>query len=73
MSNVIGFLASVGSDVSLRYSDPPQLLCTLKTQPDAILFDAERETMYCSNFIVKPPKKAPTKRNSRRKAPTVRH
>lgn len=63
MSNVIGFLASVGCDVSLRYSDPSQLLCTLKAQPAAILFDAEREPMYCSNFIVKPPKKAPTVRH----------
>ena len=77
MSNVIGFLESVGRNAALRHAQREQLLQAMQGEDitptlQAALLDTSRaqmdsllgvrETLYCSNFPVKtPPKKAPGK------------
>jgi RimJ/RimL family protein N-acetyltransferase len=76
MSNVIGFLESVGRDAALRHASREQLLHAMQgeniaPQLQSALLDSGRmeidsllgvrEKIYCSNFPVKTPKKAPAK------------
>lgn len=87
MSNIIGFLENIGRDAALRHATREQLLQAMqdeqlapaqraavlggsRTAIDALL--GTDNTLYCSNFPVKPPKKAPGKQPSKappKKAP----
>lgn len=87
MSNIIGFLENVGRDAALRHASREQLLQAIRDEhlpaaQGAALTGADRgaldallgteHTLYCSNFPVKPPKKAPGKQPSKappKKAP----
>ncbi len=77
MSNIIGFLENAGSNAALRHVNREQLLRAMRNENLAPTLQAAllnsgrsqidtllgvRDTLYCSNFPVKPPKKAPPKK-----------
>jgi len=86
MSNVIGFLEQAGRNAAMRHASreallhamqeeeiaPEQRNALLQTQR-AVLDDllGARETMYCDNRAISPPKKkkAPAKKKPAKKAP----
>ena len=77
MSNIIGFLEQAGSNAAMRHASreallramhreeiaPEQRNALLQSQ-SAVLGDliGARETMYCKNTAIKPPKKKPAKK-----------
>ena len=84
MSNIIGFLENAGRDAALRHAsreqllrrmreeEIPQALQTALLQPQRSALDAllgVRETMYCQNVFVKPPKKKAPAKKKPAKAP----
>ena len=84
MSNVIGFLENVGRDAALRHASREQLLQAMQReeiapqwrsallQPDRSPLDGllgGRETMYCQNHSVTPPKIAPPKKTPAKAPP----
>lgn len=81
MSNVIGFLENAGRDAALRHASREHLLQAMQHEgfepamrdallrPERRMLDGllgVRETMYCQNKPVKPPKakKAPAKKSA---------
>ena len=84
MSNVIGFLENVGRNAALRHASREQLLQAMQReeiapelrsallQPERMAIDGllgVRETMYCQNQVIKPPKKVPPPKKKPVKAP----
>ena len=84
MSKIIGFLESAGRDAAMRHATREQLLQMMEreevTQPlQSAMLQTERsvldsllgvrETMYCENQKISPPKKAPAKGKPAKKAP----
>ncbi|MGH8041586.1 MAG: hypothetical protein ACREPN_06030 [Rudaea sp.] len=83
MSNIIGFLENAGRNAAMRHASRAQLLRALQgegiepvaqtalLQPQRSRLDAllaARETMYCANESITPPKKKPAKKPAK-KAP----
>ncbi|MDE1886085.1 MAG: GNAT family N-acetyltransferase [Xanthomonadaceae bacterium] len=81
MSNIIGFLEQAGSNAAMRHASREALLRTMQDkeienvlrQPHRSLLDdltGARETMYCKNTAIAPPKqKAPAKKKPAKKTP----
>lgn len=77
MSNIIGFMENAGRNAAMRYAAREQLLqmmehsgvATERSALDSLL--GVRETMYCQNQKILPPKKkkAPAKKTPAKKAP----
>lgn len=86
MSNIIGFMEQVGRNAVLRHASREQLLRAMQQeeielsgqtallQPQRSALNAilgARDTMYCKNEMIAPPKKkAPAKKKPAKKAPT---
>ena len=83
-SNVIGFLENVGCNAALRHASRERLLQAMQReeiapvlrsallQPQRMAIDGllgVRETMYCQNAAIKPPKKAPPKKTPAKAPP----
>lgn len=77
MSNIIGFLQRAGSNAAMRHASREALLQAMRSEgivPEyqsamlqaqgAVLGDliGVRETMYCKNTAITPPKKKPAKK-----------
>ncbi|HSN00887.1 MAG TPA: GNAT family N-acetyltransferase [Rudaea sp.] len=77
MSNIIGFLEQAGRDAAMRHASREVLLQAMRDEEiipeqrnallqsqSAVLGDliGARETMYCKNTAIKPPKKKPAKK-----------
>ena len=84
MSNIIGFLESVGSNALLHHASREQLLQAMQREEisaplQAAVIDASRtemdallgvrEKMYCVVFKTPPPKKAPAKKKPAKAPP----
>jgi hypothetical protein len=82
MSNIIGFLEQAGRNAAMRHASREALLRSIQNeeienvlrQPQRAALDdmtRARETMYCQNAAIKPPKKkkAPAKKKPAKKAP----
>ena len=84
MSNIIGFLENAGRDAAMRHASREQLLRMMQSeqiepalsaallQPERMAIDGllgVRDTMYCQNTSIKPPKKAPPPKKTPVKAP----
>ena len=84
MSNIIGFLEQTGRNGALRHASREQLLRAMQQEniepasraallhsQHSVLSDllGARETMYCANQAIKPPKKAPPKKTPAKAPP----
>ena len=84
MSKIIGFLENAGRDAAMRHATREQLLQMMgrdeiapevrsaTAQTERSVLDSllgVRETMYCENQRISPPKKAPAKQTPSKKAP----
>jgi hypothetical protein len=84
MSNIIGFLEQTGGNAALRHASREQLLQSMRDenieltlqeallQPQRAVLDAligTRETMYCTNQAIAPPKKKAPAKKKPAKAP----
>lgn len=75
MSNIIGFLENAGRNAAMRHAAREQLLqmmelggiATERSSMETLL--GARETMYCENNKITPPKKAPAKKIPAKKTP----